>query len=343
MCPEGAGSTLGCTVRRRAHITFVVLVTIAVAASVAFARSTTTTKPSGTGVVVIDTELAYQGGEAAGTGMVLTSAGKILTNNHVIKGATSIRVVVPSTGRHYTATVVGYDDTDDVAVLQATGASNLRTVSLGHSSNLKLGQRVTAIGNAGGTGRLAHASGKIISRSRSITVSDDNGGSEHLSSLLETSAPLQAGDSGGPLETSTGKVIGMDTAASAGSGFRQISTGPGFAIPINRALTIADQIGSSRSSSKVHIGGTAFLGVSVAPGGPGATIAGVMRGGAADAAGLTAGDTITSIDGRTVSSPGRLTTLLLTKHPGDQVSVDYTDRFGTSHTVTVALGGGPPQ
>jgi S1-C subfamily serine protease len=330
-------------VRRRVHITFIALVTIAVAASVAFGRSTTTTKPNGTGVVVIDTELAYQGGEAAGTGMVLTSSGEILTNNHVIKGATSIRIVVPSTGNRYTATVVGYDSTDDVAVLQATGASNLKTVSLGDSSKLKLGQRVTAIGNAGGTGRLTHASGKIISRSRSITVSDDDGGSEHLAKLLETSAPLQAGDSGGPLETSTGKVIGMDTAASVGSGFQQISTGPGFAIPINRALSIANQIESSKSSSKVHIGGTAFLGVSVAPGGPGATIAGVLPGGAAETAGLAAGDTITSIDGHAISSPDTLTTLLLTKHPGDRVSVGYTDQFGTSHTVSVTLGSGPPQ
>jgi S1-C subfamily serine protease len=327
-------------VRRRVHITLIALVTIAVAASVAFGRSTT--KPSGTGIVVIDTNLAYQGGAAAGTGMVLTSSGEILTNNHVIKGATSIRVVLPGTGRHYTATVVGYDPTHDVAVLQATGASNLKTVSLGNSSTLKLGQRVTAIGNAGGTGRLTFASGTIISRSRSISVSDDEGGSEHLSQLIETSAHLQPGDSGGPLETTTGKVIAMDTAASAGSGFQQMSAGPGFAIAINRALTIVKQIESSKSSASVHIGGTAFLGVSVGPG-PGALIEGVMQGGAADAAGLTAGDTITSIDGHTVASPSRLTTLLLTRQPGDQVSVGYTDQFGTSHTATVTLGSGPPQ
>jgi S1-C subfamily serine protease len=318
------------------------LAAVSVAAHVAFARSTG--KPSRTGVVVIDTDLAYQDGQAAGTGMVLTPSGEILTNNHVIRGATAIRITVPGTGKRYSATVVGYDVSADIAVLQATGAANLKTVALGNSSTLKVGQRVTAIGNAGGTGKLSSASGKVVATKRSITVSDDEGGTEHLSRLIQTSARVQPGDSGGPLETAGGKVIGIDTAASIGSRSTQTAIGDGYAIPINRALTIAGQIESSAGSATVHVGGTAFLGVSLAPTqADGALIEGVLRGSAADAAGLSAGDVITSLDGHTVSSAGRLSSLLLAKHPGDQVSVTFVDQFGASHTTTVTLAGGPPQ
>jgi len=325
------------------------LVAVAVVASVAFARSGG--RPTGTGIVVIDTNLAYQGGEAAGTGMVLTSSGEILTNNHVIRGATSIKVVVPATGKRYTARVVGYDVSHDVAVLQATGASNLKTVSTGDSSKVKVGQRVTAIGNAGGTGKLTFASGKVVARSRSITVSDDEGGSERLARLIETNASVQPGDSGGPLETAGGKVIGMDTAASLGSGFRMTAAGNGFAIPINRALSIARQIENGTSASTVHVGGTAFLGVTLAPaqsgpfgsGAAGALIEGILNGGGADAAGLTSGDVITSVDGHAISTADQVGSQLLAMHPGDQVSIGFTDQFGASQTVTVTLGIGPPQ
>jgi S1-C subfamily serine protease len=326
------------------------LVTVAAAAGVAFARSGA--KPTGTGVVVIDTNLAYQGGEAAGTGMVLNSSGEILTNNHVIRGATAIKIVVPSTGRRYTAKVVGYDVSDDIAVLQAVGASNLKTVTLGNSAALKVGLRVTAVGNAGGTGKLTSSSGKIVATGRSITVSDDQGGSERLTRLLETNARVEPGDSGGPLESTQGKVIGIDTAASIGYGFQQTAAGNGYAIPINRALAVAKQIVNGTSSTTVHVGDTAFLGVSLAPAqavGPfgyaaaGALVEGVLPGGAADAAGLTAGDVITSVDGHTVGSPDGLSSRLLTKHPGDQVSLSYTDQAGDSHTATVTVASGPPQ
>jgi len=341
MCAEGPRRILDRAVTRSYRpIIATAVITAAVAAHVAFAQSHP--KPSGTGVVVINTNLAYEGGQAAGTGMVLTSSGEILTNNHVIRGATSIRIVVPGTGKRYTATVVGYNVKDDVAVLQATGASNLKTVSLGDSSKLKVGQSVTAFGNAGGTGRLTSVSGKVVSRSRTITVSDDQGGSERLTRLIETSARLQPGDSGGPLETTGGKVIAMDTAASVSGGFVQTVAGDGFAIPINRALTIAKNIESGKTSATVHIGGTAFLGVTLGPG-QGALIEGILRGGAAEAAGLTAGDVITNVDGHAISSANALSSLLLTKHPGDRISVTFSDQFGTSQTVTATLDGGPPQ
>src|SRR5262249_16025744 len=148
-----------------------VVIAAAAAAGLAFAKTGPT--PIGSGVVVIDTNLAYQGGQAAGTGMVLTSSGEVLTNSHRIRGATQIQLVLPSTGRRYTARVVGYDVADDVAVLQASGASNLKTVSLGNSDSIDGGESVTALGNAGGTGSFTSASGTVTGVGRSITVSDD--------------------------------------------------------------------------------------------------------------------------------------------------------------------------
>jgi S1-C subfamily serine protease len=127
------------------------LLVLALVAGAALARTSATRLESG--VVVIKTKLAYQRASAAGTGMVLTSSGEVLTNNHVIRGATTITIVVPNTGRTYTARVLGYDVTDDVAVLQAVGASNMSTVTTS-TSRLSLGTAVTAIGNAGGTGKL---------------------------------------------------------------------------------------------------------------------------------------------------------------------------------------------
>jgi S1-C subfamily serine protease len=173
------------------------------AAGLAFAR--TQSAPIGTGVVVIDTNLAYQGARAAGTGHVLTRSGEVLTNNHVIKGATTITIVVPGTGHSYKARVVGYDVSADVAVLQASGASNLKTVSLGNSAKVRSGQSVKAVGNAGGTGSLTRALGKVTAVARAITVSDDQGGTEDLTGLIETSAALQAGDSGGPLRNAAAR------------------------------------------------------------------------------------------------------------------------------------------
>ena len=315
-----------------------------VAAGLALARSSP--PRIGTGVVVIDTNLAYQNARAAGTGMVLTSSGTVLTNNHVIRGATQIRVVVPGTGRSYTAHVVGYDTTDDVAVLQAGGASNLKTVPLGDSATLAAGQSVKALGNAGGTGSLRPASGTVTGIGRGITVSDDQGGSESLTGMIETNAPIQPGDSGGPLMNSAGQVVGMDTAASVSNGFEQASTSAGFAIPIDKAVAIAQQIARGDASATIHVGGTAFLGVEVEAnsyGGSGAVVTSVVPGSPAAAAGLTAGDLITSVGGQAISSPDALTAIVTTQRPGAPVSATYVDQSGTTQTANLALGSGPPR
>ncbi len=193
-----------------------------------------------TGVVVVNTNLAYENGEAAGTGIVLTSNGEVLTNNHVIRGATTIHVVLPQTKRSYTARVLGYDVTADVALLQLQHASGLATASIGNSSTLRRGQSVTAVGNAGGTGSLTVTTGRITGLGRTITVNDDQGGAVQLVDLLETDASLQPGDSGGPLLDSARRVVGMDSAASASFSFR--GSNDAYAIPINRAVSLARQI-----------------------------------------------------------------------------------------------------
>ena len=330
------------------------LVTLGVGARVVSASGKA--QPIGAGVVVIDTNLAYEGASAAGTGIVLTSSGTVLTNNHVIDGATTIKVVLPGTGRSYTAKVVGYDRTADVAVLQLEHASNLKTLRLGDSSSLTVGSLVTAYGNAGGTGSFTAARGRVTGLGKTITASDDDGGSsEQLTGLIETNAGVVPGDSGGPLLDSAGRVVGMDTAASSGAGYQSISSTDAYAIPIARALTIAQEIETGHASATVHVGGTAFLGVEVESpsssyggyGGyssaSGALVAGVVSGGPAAAAGLAAGDVITAIDGRTVTSPATVSSLILTMKPGAKVTVTYTDQAGGRHTVRVTLGSGPPQ
>ncbi len=320
---------------------------LAVGTGAAFAATRSSTTPIGTGVVVIDTNLAYQGGSAAGTGMVLTSSGEVLTNNHVIAGATTIRVVVPKTKHTYSARVVGYDTTADVAVLQLQNASNLKTVAIGDASALRVGGHVTAVGNAGGTGSLTSASGRVTGLGKSISVQDDSGGTEQLAGLIETNAALEPGDSGGPLLNSAGRVVGMDTAASTGSGLAAYGPSDGYAIPIGKATTIAKQIVSGKSSSTVHVGGTAFLGVSVASAGygygSGAAVAAVVPGGPADTAGLVPGDVITAVAGKAVGAPSGVQSAILAHKPGQTVTIAYTDTSGVAGAVDVTLGNGPPQ
>jgi len=319
------------------------LAALAIGVNAAFAHSSRTLQ---TGIVLVETNLAYENASAAGTGMVLTSNGEVLTNNHVIRGATTIKVIVPSTHKTYAATVVGYDVTDDVSVLQLQHASGLATVSLGSSSALKVGQAVTAIGNAGGTGVLTSAPGSITALGQNITVSDDQGGTESLAGLVETNANLQPGDSGGPLVSSTGKVIGMDTAASAGFSYVN-STTQGYAIPIDKALTLAKQILAKTASATVHIGGTAFLGVSVEPAGyfdtNGVVVAGVVANTPVANAGITQGDVITAVDGTSVSSSSDLVNVLLGHHPGDKITIAWTDQSGNAQSATITLASGPPQ
>ena len=315
------------------------------------------------GIVDVTSTLGYQQATAKGTGIVLTANGEILTNNPVVNGATSVSVTDIGNGKTYKATVVGYDESHDIAVLQLSGASGLTVASTGDSSTAGVGDSVVALGNAGGTGGTpAVAAGAITALNQSITASDESSGSsEQLTGLIETNADIQAGDSGGPLVNEHGQVIGIDTAASSGYQFGGFGGGGGFggsgsgssgtgsatqgyAIPINTALSIARQIEAGQASSTVHIGATAFLGLEIAStqaGAQGVTLAGTKSGTAAANAGLGAGDVVTALDGKTVTSGTDITKILVGHHPGDKVSIAWTDTSGQSHTATLTLGTGP--
>lgn len=300
-------------------------------------------------MVDIDTDLSYESAEAAGTGIVLTSNGYVLTNNHVIAGATSLKATDIGNGNTYTATVVGYDRTHDVAVIKLSGASGLKTASFGDSDKASVGQQVVGLGNAGGVGGTpSEAAGQILALGQSITAQDEaNGTSERLTNLIETNANIQSGDSGGALIDSSGQVIGMITAASTGFSF-QTGGNQGFAIPINQAMTIGDTIRSGQTTSTVHIGATAFLGVEIDTSGSaanasGAVISSTISGGPAAQAGLGPGDVITSVGGKTVDSPAALTNLIQGYHPGDNVTVDWNTPGGQSQHTSVTLSSGPPQ
>lgn len=292
------------------------------------------------GVVTIVSTLRYQNSQSAGTGMVLTSNGEVLTNNHVVNGATSIVVTIASTGKSYRADVVGTAPTKDVAVLQLRNASGLKTAKLADNSNdVKVGDSVVGVGNAGGTGTLRASSGKVTGLEQTITASDDGSGTnaERLTGLIETDAPIISGDSGGPLYDSSGEVVGMDTAASANPGQSQA-----YAIPIEDAVNLADQIESGKESSTIHIGLPAFLGVSISPTSAvkGALVESLLDGPAAQA-GVQAGSVITKVGGTTITTGSALKTALGKYQPGDHVKISWTDADGTSHSATVTLATGP--
>jgi S1-C subfamily serine protease len=312
-------------------------------------------------VVDVNSTLQYNNESAEGTGMVISADGLVLTNNHVINQATSITVTLVTSGKTYKADLVGYDSTDDVAVLRLEGASGLKTIAIGDSDKVKLNDPVLAIGNAQGKGGLpATAQGIINAKNRTIQASDSGArSSETLHGMLQTDAPIQEGDSGGPLVNSAGAVIGMDTAANSAGGFSQQQATTGFAIPINTALSIAGQISSGHASATVHIGAAGFMGINAAnsvqacqqssPGSggfggsagstsPGAVICYVYPRTPADNAGLATGDVITAVNGTTIASSDNLTTALANKHPGDKLTIKFFDRNGSPQSTTLTLG-----
>ena len=331
--------------KRRLMLAVLATLAPAVAASPAgaagHARHTARKASPNVGIVDIYTTLGYENGIAAGTGMILSRSGEVLTNNHVIRGATKFKVVDVTTHRRYSATVVGYSVSRDVAVLQLAQASGLRTVLRGGAIPLHVGMRVVARGNAqgrGGTPKVAR--GKIIALHQQIVANDETGDSETLTDVIATNAPVVPGYSGGPLENTQNRVLGIVTAGST-SGVPR-----GFAIPLKQALQLAQRIESGKpSNSIVHVGPTAFLGVGLndAPGRAGAEISRIVQGQAADVAGLVPGDVITSLDGATITSSSDLRRAVLSLVPGKAVPIGWTDTNGAAQTGTITPLSGPPQ
>ena len=213
----------------------------------------------------------YTSGQGAATGIVLSSDGLVLTSNHVIDGMTDIRATDVGNGQTYSATVLGYDVSHDIALLQLQDASGLATADIGDSSGLSVGQAVVGLGNAGGEGGTPDAvGGSITALDQQIVAGDQRGDAEQLSGLIQTDAAIRSGDSGGALVNADGEVIGVLAAASATSGSSSYpGTGEGYAVPINTAMDIVDQIQNGESSDTVHVGETAFLGVSITDGSQG--------------------------------------------------------------------------
>jgi S1-C subfamily serine protease len=315
----------------------------AVAASPAGAAGHTTralrTTSINVGIVDIYTTLGYEdGAAAAGTGMIISRTGEVLTNNHVIRGATKFKVVDVTTHHSYNATVVGYSVSHDIAVLQLANASHLQTIKLGGYLQLHVGQQVVARGNAQGRGGTPKpAFGRVLALHRKIVARDLTGDSETLRNVIATNTAVEPGDSGGPLEDAHNRAVGMVTAGTT------VGAARGFAIPIRQALLYARTIMKGKSSATIHVGPTAFLGVVLKDVSGGTQIQQVVPKLAADAAGLVAGDVITSIDGKTISSMVDMRNALLSIAVGTAVPITWNDANGLAQSGTITPTSGPPQ
>ena len=307
-------------------------------------------------IVDITADTASPGGQVAGTGMIITSNGEVLTNNHVIDDTINIRAQIDGTGPEYQVKVIGYDLSDDVALVQLVGASNLPTIPIGNSSKVSVGDAITVLGNALGRGGTpAVSSGTVSQTSTTITASDTTGNNETLTGMIQVSATIEPGDSGGPEVNAAGQVIGMTTAGQT-SGNPNLQSGStiGFAIPINKAMQIVSQIRSGNGPN-VHIGLAALLGVAVADRQPvpapdgsgpdcsasrattGAWVSGVT-GNPAAGAGVTACVRITSIGGTTITSTSSLHMAMAKFSVGQTVTLTWVDASNVSHSASVTLG-----
>jgi S1-C subfamily serine protease len=333
-------------------------------------------------IVDVTSTLRYDDETASGTGFIIDGkAGLVLTNNHVIRDATSVTARLVSTGQTYPARIVGADVSADIAVLQIEGPSGLPTAPIGDSASLRPGSPVLAIGNqAGQGGPPTIAPGIINSLNRTIQANDGTSGfTETLHSMLQTSAQIEPGDSGGPLADAAGAVVGVDTAAGTGG------VTVGYAIPIDGAMGVARQIAANRAVPGITLGVSGFLGVvmpstttssplaqaqgehglaagsgsqsgqrdcleaesgavvpaAIAPARSGALVDGVLCGTGAAAAGITAGDVITKVAGHPVASPDALTAIVTAYRPGTLVPVTWVSTSGTTKSSMVSLDVAP--
>jgi putative serine protease PepD len=293
------------------------------------------------------TIMAGSGSSAStGSGEVIRSDGYILTNNHVITPAVSggSLEVIFSNGNTARATITGRDPLTDLAVIRVSGESGLRTIPLGDSSTLQVGQPVIALGAPLGLSSTV-TSGIVSALGRTIQVPGEGSQSALLIDAVQTDASINPGNSGGALVDCSGHLVGVPTAgATVPSPSGQSSGGSiglGFAIPINLANMISDEL--ITTGRVTH----AFIGIQAQPvsanasrqGGvaEGVRVTGVVSGGPADTAGLRAGDIITSIDGQPAVSTDQLVALTLSKRAGDRVEIEY-DRAGRSMSTTLTLG-----
>jgi S1-C subfamily serine protease len=290
--------------------------------------------------------------EGAGTGMIVTSSGQVLTNNHVIEGSTSLKVFIEGRSATYGAKVIGADPTHDVALIQIEGVSGLPTVTLADASNLTVGQRVVAIGNALGRGGKPTATeGSITDLDQSITAGGGNSTPEHLTGLIQMDASISPGDSGGAVVNSAGQVVGMITASARVSRSQQ-SSNIGYAITVTAALDVVNHIRSGQGSDTIILGEAGFIGVEVQDLdaaaaarlglnlSSGVLVTGVISGTPAAQAGLSRNVVITAVNGERIESVDALGPSIHAHKPGERIQVTWVDGNG-SHTATVTLIAGP--
>lgn len=303
---------------------------------------------------IVDINTTVGSGQAAGTGMIISSTGEILTNNHVVSQSTSITVTVQGRSQTYPAHVVGVNIAQDVAVIQIdANVSGLPTVKFANSSSLQVGDTVVAVGNALGQGGTPHATqGQVTALDQTITASTGGSQSETLNGMIQSDAVIYEGDSGGALVNTSGQVVGMITAGQA-QGFRSSASDIGFAISSNTALSIVNRIRAHEQASDLTYGQVGYMGVQVqsldsasaAQLGlnvtSGALVVAVVSGSPAQSAGITRSSVITNVGGSAVTSSDTLGTAIKSHQPGEKVSVTWVNQSGT-HTATVTLAGVNP-
>nr|WP_040751256.1 trypsin-like peptidase domain-containing protein [Nocardia transvalensis] len=291
----------------------------------------------------VNVALRPAGTSAAGSGIVLTADGEVLTSHHVVKGADSITVGDIGTGGQYSATVLGYDSDADIALLALSRAGGLPVARIGSSGALRIGDEVLAVGNAGGTGSPTATPGTVTGLDSSIVARNSADYSrKELTGMVEIAAPVTSGQSGGALADRYGAVVGVITAAT-GDVSKAAGRASGYAVPIDRAMGVVRQIRSGTATETVHVGPTATLGVITQDAKPsGARIESALYGTPAYAAGLSEGEVITGIDGREIGSVRALKAALNLRKPNDSVHLDVLDADGSQRSVVVVLAPGPP-
>ncbi len=288
---------------------------------------------------VVKIAVATSQGAATGSGIVISKDGLIVTNNHVVAGADGGQImVVLNDGRTVQATIKGTDPLTDLAVIHAN-ATDLTPATLGNSGNLAVGQGVVAIGSPFGLESTV-TSGIVSALNRPVTSGDEQQDSTTVFPAIQTDAAINPGNSGGALIDLAGQVVGINSAIKTAGGSGQSeggNIGLGFAIPIDQAKPIIDELVAKGKATHARLGVTVGDAQSSDGLTSGARLGEVTSGGAADKAGLQAGDVVTAVDGKAIASGDALVAAVRSHRPGDDVKITFT-RSGKSQTVTAKLG-----
>jgi putative serine protease PepD len=305
-------------------------------------------------VVMLETDMGRASEE--GSGIVLSADGLILTNNHVVAAASKPpsgpggpggpagpagpppkTTVTFSDGRTAPFTVLGADPTSDIAVIRVQGISGLTPISLGSSSDLRVGQPVVAIGSPLGLSGTV-TTGIISAMNRPVSTTGESGNQNTVLDAIQTDAAINPGNSGGALVNMSGQLVGVNSAiATLGADSPDAQSGSiglGFAIPVDQAKRIADELISTGKATHASLGVQVTSDKST----PGAKVVEVVQGGAASTAGVPKGVVVTKVDDRPINSADALVAAVRSKAPGDKVSLTFQDPGGGSRTLQVTLG-----